>query len=121
MMKKTITIIFSLCFLLVGNIYSQKNIEKGLNQITPELLKQYIDYLASDSMKGRNTPSCELDMAADYIAKEFESMGIQKVNGSYFQNIPFCSKNLGVKNSSLKIAIGEIGSASCRERVCLYV
>jgi len=106
-MKKTIAIFLSLCLLLIGNAYSQKNIEKGLNQITPELLKQYIDYLASDSMKGRNTPSRELDLAADYIAKEFESMGIQKVNGSYYQNIPFCSKNLDVKNSTLKITLGE--------------
>jgi len=105
-MKKTIAIFLSLCLLLVGNIYSQK-INKGLNQITPELLKQYIDYLASDSMKGRNTPSRELDLAADYIAKEFESMGIQKVNGSYFQNISFCTKNLDVINSSLKISLGE--------------
>ena len=103
-MKRTIALTFSLCFLLVGNIYSQKKIEQGLKQITPELLKLYIDYLASDSMKGRNTPSRELDLAADYIAKEFASMGVQKVNGSYFQNIPLCSKNLDVANSFLKIS-----------------
>ena len=106
-MKKTIVISLSLYFLLVGNIYSQKKVDEGLKQITPELLKQYIDYLASDSMKGRNTPSRELDLAADYIAKAFESMGIQKVNGSYFQNIPFCSKNLNVDKSFLKISLGQ--------------
>lgn len=106
-MKKTSAIILFLCLFLVGNIYSQKNVEQGLKQITPELLKQYIDYLASDSMKGRNTPSPELDLAADYIAQQFASMGIQKVNGSYFQNIPFCSKNLDVKNTSLKISLGD--------------
>lgn len=91
-MKKTLLLIglFSLC---VGNTFSQKP-DKGLQQITPSILKQYIDYLASDSLMGRNTPSPELDIAADFIAAQFESFGIKKVNGSYFQEIPFCSKNL---------------------------
>lgn len=106
-MRKTSAIaLISFLFLSI-NLYSQKKIEQGLKQITPELLKQYIDYLASDSMKGRNTPSRELDLAADYIAKEFESMGIQKVNGTYFQNIPLCSKNLDVDKSYLKISLGQ--------------
>ncbi len=106
-MKKTIAITLSLYFLLVGNIYSQKKIEKGLKQITPELLTQYITYLASDSMKGRNTPSRELDLAADYIATEFASIGIKKINGSYFQIIPFYTKNLDVNKSFLKISLGQ--------------
>ncbi|RPH34511.1 MAG: M20/M25/M40 family metallo-hydrolase [Bacteroidales bacterium] len=106
-MKKTICITLSFCIFLVGNIFSQKKVEQGIKQITPELLKQYIDYLASDSMKGRNTPSRELDLAADYIANEFELMGVKKVNGSYFQNIPFCSKNLNVNKSYLKISFGQ--------------
>ncbi len=105
-MKKTVLITCILFLFLSFNLFSQKE-NQGLKQITPELLKKYIDYLASDSMKGRNTPSRELDLAADYIAKEFESMGVQKVNGSYFQNIPFCSKNLDVAKSSLKISLGQ--------------
>ncbi len=105
-MKRSAILILSLCMFLTQSIYAQKKVEKGVKQITPELLKQYIDYLASDSMKGRNTPSPELDRAADYIAKEFAALGIKKVNGSYFQNIPFCTKNLDVKNCLLKISQG---------------
>jgi len=89
-MKKTFLITIA-CLMLTGNAISQKNPVQGLEQITPELLKKYIYYLASDSMKGRNTPSKELDLAADYISKELASMGVQPVNGTYFQNIPFCS------------------------------
>lgn len=106
-MKNSLALTFILCFFLTQNIYSQKKVESGVRQITPELLKQYIDYLASDSMKGRNTPSPELNRAADYIAKEFAALGIKKVNGSYFQNIPFCTKNLDVKNCLLKITNGD--------------
>jgi len=104
-MKKLIPFILVLSLLVSANTYSQK-VDKGLNQITPELLKKHIDYLASDLLKGRDTPSPELDIAADYIAKEFELLGIQKVNGSYFQNIPFCTKNLDVNKCLLKITNG---------------
>jgi hypothetical protein len=94
-----------LSLLLTGNIHAQ-NINKGLKQITPELLKQYIDYLASDSMMGRNTPSPELDLAASNIAEEFAAMGIQKINGSYFQNIPLCVNNLDAENCLFRISKG---------------
>jgi hypothetical protein len=105
-MKNRIVLVLSLVLFICGNLFSQKNLERGLNQITPGLLKQYIDYLASDSMKGRNTPSPELDKAADYIANQFAAFGIRKVNGSYFQNIPFCTRNLDANNCLLKISMG---------------
>lgn len=67
---------------------------KALARITPELMEQHIDYLASDAMKGRNTPSPELDRAADYIASELASLGIGTVGGLRFQEIPLHTKNL---------------------------
>ncbi len=67
--------------------------------LTAGLLEKYISFLASDSLKGRNTPSKELDAAADYIASEFENMGLQKVNGSYFQELDLGIINLGKENS----------------------
>ena len=96
-----------LVLLLSENIYSQKSIDKGLQQITPELIQKYVNYLASDSMKGRNTPSPELDRAADYIANELASLGVQKVNGSYFQPVLFCTRNLDVSKSYLKLKVGD--------------
>lgn len=85
-----------------SNLYSQ-NAEKAESQISAELLKGYIDFLASDSLKGRLTPSKELDMAADYIAAQFAKVRLKKINGSYFQTVPFYSQNLDVQNSHLKI------------------
>jgi hypothetical protein len=69
--------------------------EKG---ITPDIIRKDIFYLASDSLRGRNTPSPELDIAANYIASEFISFGLQPVNGSYFQNINLAIVNLGEDN-----------------------
>jgi hypothetical protein len=105
-MNKTILVSWLAFLLFAGNISSQ-NLKKGLKQITPELLEQHINYLASDSLKGRNTPSAGLDQAADYIAAQFTSMGIQKVNGSWFQNMPLITKNLDIEKCLFKFSKGE--------------
>jgi hypothetical protein len=105
-MNKIVTVSCLLFLLFAGNISSQ-NLKKGLKQITPDLLEQHINYLASDSLKGRNTPSPGLDLAADYIAGQFASMGIQKVNGSWFQNIPLITKNLDVDKCLFRLTKGE--------------
>ena len=57
-----------------------------LDTIQASNLKSYVTYLASDELKGRQTPSPELDKAADYIAAEFKKDGVQPGNkDSYFQ------------------------------------
>jgi len=107
-MKKFFIVLLSLFLLGFSNIYSQSNTKIGLEQITPELLKKHIDYLASDELKGRNTPSAGLDTAAVYIANELAMLGIEKVNGTYFQEIPLCTKDLDVENSYFRISDGKI-------------
>jgi len=53
-----------------------------------------IEYLAGPELKGRKTGTPELDLAADYIARQFEVAGLQpageEINGkyTYFQVIP---------------------------------
>ncbi len=57
-----------------------------LDKVEPADLKRMVSYLASDELKGRNTPSPGLDMAADFIAAEFKKAGVKPGNGeSYFQ------------------------------------
>src|SRR5687767_1365540 len=45
-------------------------------------VKARIGYLASDAMKGRDTPSPGLEAAAAYIANEFKSLGLQPAGDS---------------------------------------
>jgi len=104
-MKKTTS--FIVLFLLIAcNAFAQVIPEKGLSQITSDYIKKQIDFLASDSLKGRNTPSSELDIAANYIANEFSKLGIKKVNGSYFQEVPLSTKNLDIDGCELSISRG---------------
>ena len=71
----------------------------GLEAITPELIHRHVFYLASDSLKGRNTPSPELDTAAQYIARQFSRAGVQPVGGSYFQRVRLDIVSLGATNA----------------------
>jgi hypothetical protein len=101
-MKKNIHyhIVFIFITILIGctnsDIYRTSQIANQV--ITPELMKKHIYFLASDSMKGRNTPSPELDSAARYIAGVFQSCGLQPVNGSYFEKVGLSIVSLGEDN-----------------------
>lgn len=82
---------------------STSSVEKqGLEIITPELVRDYITFLASDSLKGRSTPSPELDTAGAFIARNFKANRLSPVNGSYFQNVLLGKVSLGEDNQ-LKI------------------
>ncbi len=71
----------------------------GLDRIRSENVRRDIFYIASDSMKGRDTPSPELDTAAAYIAAAFKRAGLRPVNGSYYQRVPLAIVSLGEPNA----------------------
>src|SRR5579862_5739941 len=49
--------------------------------VNPEQYLAHIQYLASPELKGRATGSPELETAAAYIAKQFQSFGLKPVDG----------------------------------------
>lgn len=54
--------------------------------VSEESLRADVAYLASDALEGRATPSRGLDLAAEYIAAQFEKAGLEPAaGGSYFQ------------------------------------
>ncbi len=102
-MKKNVFcnfLIINLTFLLIGCTHlGFERADSTANKIiTPDLVKKHILILASDSMKGRNTPSPELDSAAHYIAGVFKASRLQPVNGSYFQKVGLGIVSLGEEN-----------------------
>jgi hypothetical protein len=76
----------------------QKPADHARSIITPFQVSQTVAFLASDSMKGRATPSAGLDAAGDYIARQFQSYGLQPMNGSWFQDLSYCYIDLGNDN-----------------------
>jgi Zn-dependent M28 family amino/carboxypeptidase len=85
---------------LVGAaVAGQKNSGKSTNDpsvaIDPEKIRAHVKFLASDLLEGRGTGQRGGDIAAEYIATQFELYGLHPgaENGSYFQDVPM----VGVK------------------------
>jgi Zn-dependent M28 family amino/carboxypeptidase len=71
----------------------------------PEKIRAHVKFLASDLLEGRGTGQRGGDIAAEYIATQFELYGLKPAfqNGSYFQDVPM----MGVKTleaTSFKLA-----------------
>ncbi len=66
--------------------------------IKAEDLKEWLGYLASDELEGRNTFTEGLGLAAAYIAQQLKSWGVKPGGdkGSYFQRVPV----LGIKSDN---------------------
>ena len=59
-------------------------------RITPDLMTHYIGVLADDSMRGRATPSPQLELAAQYVEGVFRRAGLTPAgdSGGYVQRFP---------------------------------
>lgn len=56
--------------------------QNGIDAISAEEMLSHVTYLASDEMKGRDTPSPELDKCANFIADYFRAVGLKYVVNS---------------------------------------
>lgn len=58
--------------------------------ITSEDMRRHVAYLASDALRGRDTPSPGLDSAAAYVARQMARLGLEggAGNGSFIQTFP---------------------------------
>ncbi len=75
------------CSLACGSdVVTPAALERAAGSITETDIRDRISVLADDSMRGRDTPSPELDQAAAWIASEFESMGLDPAfDGGFVQ------------------------------------
>jgi Zn-dependent M28 family amino/carboxypeptidase len=63
--------------------------QRGADVITVGQLKDYLTFIASDEMEGRDTPSRGLDTTAKFLAMNLSRWGLKPAgdDGSYFQKI----------------------------------
>jgi hypothetical protein len=73
--------------------------------ITAQQLRNYLEFIASDELEGRDTPSRGLDIAAMYIADHLKSWGIKPAGdgGTYFQKIPLRRVKIDAQNTRLSL------------------
>lgn len=83
-------------------------IARAVSSITPQDIQKRIEIIADDSMRGRNTPSPELDEVANYIAGEFAHFGLAPGgdDGSYLQRYPIDQVRVDTARSVIAVIGG---------------
>lgn len=77
--------------------------------ITAAGLARHIEILASDEFEGRAPTTPGGEKTRNYIAGEYRRLGLQPVNGSYFQNAEMVETNLDPAASYLRLDLnGEV-------------
>ena len=63
--------------------------QRGIDTISANQMKDYLTFIASDEMEGRDTPSRGLDLTAKFLAMNLSRWGFKPAgdNGSFFQRI----------------------------------
>lgn len=125
-MKKTILTSLLLTLLMVGTLVvsqpsaqaqrkqdkaASASTEKSASEfgnvegITAAQLKDYLYFVASDEMAGRNTPSKELDLTAKFIALNLSRWGFKPAgtDGTFLQKFPLKSRQVVTDGSSATI------------------
>src|SRR5262245_53589487 len=65
--------------------------QQAMNSIDSEKIRATVKHLSDDHFQGRGTGQKGGDMAADWLAEQFKSYGLEPAgdNGSFFQNVKF--------------------------------
>ncbi|MDX1932694.1 MAG: M20/M25/M40 family metallo-hydrolase [Capsulimonadales bacterium] len=124
-MRKTIRPAFLLLILaLSSSVVAQPEVrisgsERQLaEKITAEQLKDYLTFVASDAIGGRETPSAGQNVTAQFIAFHLKQWGFKPGgdNGTFFQKITL-NKNVPVPEKTL-LKIGDKNFAYGRDFYC---
>ena len=95
---------FFLCLLLSGALLAKAQQQfANEDSITASRLKAHLEFIASDEMEGRDTPSRGLDIATLYVATQLKLWGAVPAgdNGTFFQNVSMGQRSLLVNESAI--------------------
>ena len=86
--------------LLAAQTPGPRSGERAARSITADDVRSRVGVLADDSMRGRDTPSPELEKAATWIAGEFRRFGLRPGgdHGSYVQRYPLTREGSSAPN-----------------------
>jgi Peptidase family M28/PA domain len=84
--------------------------DEVLTTIRPEAIRAAMRFLADDLLEGRGTGTRGHEIAAKFMASEFEAMGLEPAgdNGTYFQRVPLRSIQPDEEHTTLSIVRGRL-------------
>jgi len=82
--------------------------DEAATTIRPEAIRADMRFLADDLLEGRATGTRGHEIAAKFMAAEFEAMGLEPAgdNGTYFQSVPLLSMRPDEARTTLSIVQG---------------
>ncbi len=110
-MRKNLFIwIFTIALLVPSLVFGQTvkispAKRKMADAITAAQISNYLYFVASDAMGGRDTPSQGLDITAEFLKMNLERWGFKPAgdNGTFFQKIALTRESLNVEKIKLEI------------------
>jgi hypothetical protein len=109
-MKKNLFVLyllFSVSFSAFSQTATKKNSPamKATAEITAKQMSDYLHFVASDEMEGRDTPSRGLDTTAKFIGMNLSRWGFKPAgdNGTYYQKIALVRGVTDAEKSTLEI------------------
>ncbi|HEX8288645.1 MAG TPA: M28 family peptidase [Pyrinomonadaceae bacterium] len=111
MRKNLLALFLVVTFILPSAALAQKAVKitpaerQMAETITAEQLKDYLYFVASDEMEGRDTPSRGLDLTAKFIATMLSRWGFKPAgdNGTFFQKIDLSRNAINAANTTVEI------------------
>ncbi|MBS1820450.1 MAG: M28 family peptidase, partial [Acidobacteria bacterium] len=99
--------LLSIALLAAPQPFFGQTIDRAASLIREQDLRADIYFLASDSMKGRNSTSPEDRIATEFIASEFMRLGLKPMgdNGTYFQNMDIVTGEWDREHTALSATI----------------
>jgi len=87
---------------------AQTDAEKTVTTVSKSNIEGHIYFLASDELKGRETGSPEIDIAASYLANSFRRYNVKPANnGSYYQEVKL---EKVTKATKMAVTLNELSS-----------
>jgi hypothetical protein len=79
--------------------------QRGTDAITASQLRDYLSFIASDEMEGRDTPSRGLDTAARFLAMNLSKWGLKPAgdDGTFFQKIALRRDRIDTTQTSVTL------------------
>jgi hypothetical protein len=82
---------------------ASENVNVAMDSIRPQAIRAHMRFLADEMLEGRGTATRGHELAAKYMAAQFEATGLKPAgdNGTYYQNVPLRSFMADQKHSSV--------------------
>ena len=105
--RNTFIVVFLTSLWAFGQTAAPPDVQEALGSIRAASLRGDLSFLASDLLEGRDSPSRGLDIAAEYIAAQFQIAGLEPgVAGSYFQNAQMVDVQPNFADFQMKLSRG---------------